>query len=110
MNYQHNNNPSRMNKRVTFFNPPVEIVNGWPSAEWEEHAKVWAEVKTQKGFRMFNSDATQWQGKMILGIRYRNDIHEKMRIKVGNKLYEIESLTDDDERNQFYTIVANEVL
>lgn len=99
-----------MNKRVIFFNPPGEIINGWPSTEWEKYETVWAEVKTQKGYRMFNSDATQWQGKMILGIRYRKDIREEMRIKVADKLYEIESLTNDDERNQWLTIIVKEVL
>lgn len=110
MNYQYNNNAARLNKRVTFFNPPGQIVNGWPSQDWTSYKKLWAEVKSQKGYKVFNSDATQWQGKRIVGIRYRNDIHEEMRVEIAGKLYEIESLVNDDERNQWLTIIVTEVL
>lgn len=110
MNYQYNNNAARLNKRVTFFNPPGQIVNGWPIQDWTPYKKLWAEVKSQKGYKVFNSDATQWQGKRIVGIRYRNDIHEEMRVEIAGKLYEIESLVNDDERNQWLTIIVTEVL
>ncbi|MGE7020416.1 phage head closure protein [Solibacillus cecembensis] len=121
MNYQHNNNSGRMNKRVTFFNPPGEIINGWPSKDWTPYKRVWAEVKTQKGYRVFNSDATQWHGKKILGIRYREDVHAGMRINIGGKMvegelvggtmYEMDSPPiNDDELNQWLTIILKEVL
>lgn len=109
MNYQHNNNAGRLNKRITFLTPPG-IVNGWPTKDWPEYKKLWAEIKTQKGYRAFNSDATQWQGKKIFGLRYRADITEEMRIQYKDVLYEIESLVNDDERNQWLTIIAKEVL
>lgn len=109
MNYQHNNNPGRLNKRITFLTPPG-TENGWPSQEWKPYETVWAEIKTQKGNRIFNSDATQWQGRKVLGIRYRSDIMPNMRILIGETVYEIESLTNDDERNQWLTIIAKEVL
>ncbi len=110
MNYQYNNNAARLNKRVTFYNPPGQIENGWPSQDWTLYKKLWAEVKSQKGYKVFNSDATQWKGKRIVGIRYRNDIHEEMRVEIAGKLYEIESLVNDDERNQWLTIIVTEVL
>lgn len=110
MNYQHNNNAARLNKRVTFYSPPGGIgPDGWPLDEWTFYKTVWAEIKTQKGYKVFNSDATQWQGKRVVGIRYRNDIHEEMRIEIADKLYEIESLVNDDERNQWLTIIVREV-
>ncbi|MFF5993710.1 phage head closure protein [Lysinibacillus sp. KU-BSD001] len=111
MNYQHNNNVGRMNKRVTFYNPPGQIVNGWPSEDWVKHITVWAEVKTQKGNRLFNSDATQWQDKKIIGCRYRSDIHARMRVEINGKMHEMESPPiNDDERNQWLTIIVKEVL
>ncbi|MFJ7951529.1 phage head closure protein [Lysinibacillus sp. NPDC096418] len=110
MNYQHNNNAARLNKRVAFYNPPGTTgEDGWPSTEWVPFKKLWAEIKTQKGYKSFNSDATQWQGKRIVGIRYRNDIHTAMRLEIAGVMYEIESLVNDDERNQWITIIAKEV-
>ncbi|WP_428909472.1 phage head closure protein [Niallia sp. Krafla_26] len=100
-----------MNKRITFYKPPGEIVNGWPLIEWTEHVTVWGEVKTQKGYRMFNSDATQWQGKKIVGIRYRNDIQAGMRLSINGVMYEMDSPPiNDDERNQWLTLIVMEVL
>ncbi|MEK4024478.1 phage head completion protein [Sporosarcina sp. FSL W7-1283] len=65
MNYRYGNNPAEIKHRVTFLNPPGQIVGGWPSQEWTEHVTVWAAIETQKGYRIFNSDATQWQDKMV---------------------------------------------
>lgn len=111
MNFQHNNNPAKLNKRITFFIPPGEIIDGWPSQEWIEHVTVWAEVKTQKGYRVFNSDATQWQDKKVVGIRYRSDIHAGMRVKINGKMHDMESPPiNDDERNQWLTLIVKEVL
>lgn len=110
MNYQHNNNAARLNKRVAFYNPPgMTGEDGWPSTEWAFYKKLWAEIKTQKGYKVFNSDATQWKGKRVVGIRYRNDIREEMRVEIAGKLYEIESLVNDDELNQWLTIIVTEV-
>lgn len=110
MNYRNNNNPAKLNKRITFLNPPGTIVGGWPSSEWEPHVTVWAEIKTQKGYRAFNSDATQWQDKKVIGIRYRKDITPNMRVEFNGKMHEIDSLVNDDEQNQWLTIIVKEVL
>lgn len=100
-----------MNKRVTFLNPPGVIgKDGWPSTDWTDFVTVWAEVKTNTGARLFNSDATQWQDKKVIGIRYRDDIKAEMRVKINGKTHEIDSLTNDDERNQWLTIIVKEVL
>lgn len=111
MNYQHNNNPAKLNKRLQFQTPPGTIgKDGYPSTEWTDFKKVWGEVKTQRGYKVFSSDASQWQGKSIFGIRYREDLSEEMRIVLKGKTYEIESIVNDDERDQWLTIIAKEVL
>lgn len=110
MNERYGHNPADLKHRVTFLNPPGTTSSGWPSLEWAEHLTVSAAIKTQKGFRLFNADAVQMQGVKIFGIRYRKDLNEKMRIRYKGKDYNIESMTNDDENNQWYTILAKEVL
>lgn len=112
MNYQHNNNAARLNKRVTFLKPPGSIgEDGWASTDWTDYVTVWAEIKTNTGARLFNSDATQWQDKKVLGIRYRTDITAKMRVRINGKIHEMDSPpVNDDERNQWLTIIVKEVL
>lgn len=110
MNYRYGNNPAELKHRITFLNPPGEIVNGWPSQEWTEHGRAWAAVETQKGYRVFKSDATQWQDKKVIGMRYRSDIREEMRVVINGITHDIESLVNDNERNQWLTIIVKEVL
>jgi len=43
-------------------------------------------------------------------IRYRNDVDDTMRIRHKGKDYNIYSMTNDDEYNQWYTILVREVL
>ncbi len=110
MNYRNNNNAGRMNKRATFFNPPGTITNGWPSEEWTQHVTVWAELKTAKGYRLFSSDATQWQGKCVIGIRYQKDITEDMRVEVAGKTYKMDSPpVNNNGDNQRLTILKEVV-
>lgn len=110
MNYRHGTNPGDLNKRVTFYTPPNQSAGGWSSLDWVESFSVWAAVKTQKGYRVFNSDLTQWQGKKVLGVRYRPDIRSDMHVRINGVMHEIESLANDDERNQWLTIIIKEVL
>lgn len=110
MNERYGNNPANLKHRIIFLSPPGAIVGGWPSTEWTDYKPLWAEIKTQKGSRLFNSEAVQMQGSKIFGVRYRDDINENMRIRHKNTVYEIESMTNDDENNQWYTILVREVL
>jgi SPP1 family predicted phage head-tail adaptor len=111
MNERHNNNAGKLKHRITFLKPPGGIVSGWPTTEWTEHITVWAEIRTQKGKRLFEAAAVQMQGKKIFGIRYHSDLNENMRIRDKKGIvYEIESMTNDDENNQWYTILVREVL
>lgn len=110
MNERHNNNSGNLKHRITFLKPPGEIVNGWPTTEWTEYVTVWAEIKTQKGRRLFESAAVQMQDLKTFGIRYRKDVDDKMRIRHKGQDYDILSMTNDDENNQWYTILVQEVL
>lgn len=109
MNERRNNNAANLKHRITFLKPPG-IINGWPTQEWTEHVSVWAEIRTQKGKRLFESAAVQMQDMKIFGIRYRRDVDDAMRIRHNGQDYDIISMTNDDENNQWYTILVKEVL
>lgn len=110
MNERYGNNPANLKHRITFLNPPGQIVGGWPSTEWTEHLTVWAEIKTLKGNRLFEAAAVQMQDVKTFGVRYRDDVDDTMRIRHKGKDYDITSMTNDDENNQWYTILVREVL
>ena len=110
MNERFGNNAAELKHRITFLTPPVATGGGFPNREWSDHITVWAAIVTQKGRRLFNADAVQMQGIKIFGIRYRSGLNSSMRIRHKDKLYDIESMENDDENNQWYTILAREVL
>ena len=110
MNERHGNNPANLKHRITFLNPPGQIIGGWPSKKWTEHVTVWAEIKTLKGNRLFDAATVQMQDTKMFGIRFRKDVNDMMRIRHKEKDYDIMSMTNDDENNQWYTILVQEVL
>lgn len=110
MNERHGNNPANLKHRITFLNPPGAIVGGWASQEWTEHVTVFAEIRTLKGNRLFEAAAVQMQDTKTFGLRYRKDVNDMMRIRHKGKDYDITSMTNDDENNQWYTILVREVL
>jgi len=108
--YKPKPNTGNMRHRITFLKPPGEIVNGWPTQKWTEHVTVWAEIKTLRGVRLFDAAAVQMQDMKTYGIRYRPDVNDMMRIRHKGQDYDITSMTNDNETNEWYTILVREVL
>lgn len=103
-------NSGRFRHRITFFAPPGTIVDGWPSMVWTEHVTVWADIRTQRGNRLFESATVQMQDMKSFTIRYRPDVNDMMRIRHKGTTYNIDSMTNDDEKNEYYTILVKEVV
>ena len=104
-----NKTGSNLKHRITFLRP-LQTDGPWPESEFEHHATVWAEIKTERGRRLYEADAEQPQQLKTFAVRYRNDISSLMRIEHKGTIYEINSLTNVDELNSWITIVAREVL
>lgn len=103
-------NTGNLRHRITFLKPPGEIVNGWPTREWSEHVTVWAEIKTLRGARLFEAAAVQMQDMKTFGCRYREDLNDTMRIRHKGQDYNIDSMTNDDQKDEYFTILVREVL
>ncbi|CEG28082.1 phage head closure protein [Bacillus sp. B-jedd] len=110
LKYKPKKNTGLLKHRVTFLKPPGEIVGGWPTTEWTEYVTVWAGIETQKGRRVFEAAAVQMQDLKKISIRYRADLNDSMRIRHKGQDYDIFSMSNDDENNEWYTILAREVL
>ncbi|MFS0822171.1 phage head closure protein [Bacillus sp. 1P02SD] len=109
--YKPRKNSGLLKHRITFLKPPDVVVGGWPTqGPWESYATVWAGIETQKGKRLFESAAVQMQDLKKISIRYRDDLEDTMRIRHKGKDYDIYSMTNDDENNQWFTILVREVL
>ncbi|MEX3621866.1 phage head closure protein [Viridibacillus arvi] len=111
MNYRTNNNAGNLNKRITFLIPPGGTDgDGFPIKEWIPYKKpVWAEIKTLKGKEFYQAASDQVQDVKQIGIRYRKDVDDNMRIRHKDKIYKILSMNNDDENNQWWTIHVREI-
>lgn len=73
-------------------------------------SKAWADIRTMKG-REFNiAKLAGNEGKSRFIIRYMKGIKAHMKIKYKGLIYEIESITNDDENNHTITIIGNAIL
>lgn len=110
MNYRTNNNAGDLDKRITFLIPPGGTdADGFPIKNWTDHKTVWASIKTLKGKEFYSAAADQLQDVKQIGIRYRKDVDDNMRIRHKDKIYKIISMNNDDENNQWWTIHVREI-
>jgi len=69
--------------------------NGWATI-----ATVWALVMPVDGGESFNSGAVAAVGSLTVEMWYRADVTSACRIKYGNRTFEIDSVTNEDELNR----------
>lgn len=79
---------------------------GQTEITWQDKKKVWAMVKTTQGREYFAAAATQSENTVRFIIRYITGIDSTMRIIYKDKVYEIESIINDDELDKTLTIMA----
>lgn len=86
--------------------------------EWIESdlGRIYAQVRTVRGKEFFLAGAEQAKVFARINIRYRKDIEEKyyelgekLRLKYGNKIYNIEYINNLEERNIELELIVNEV-
>lgn len=103
-------NPAKYNKRITF-QKKVKLQDGEGSwvTDWVDHETVWARIKHLRGKEIIEAGAGAVKITSRIYIRYREGITDSMRIKFGDRYFNIEFLNNFEERNIEYEILANEV-
>jgi SPP1 family predicted phage head-tail adaptor len=109
-------NPAKLNKRITFqvFDPNAKDSDGFPvppEQQWSDFKTVWAMVKTLKGREYYQAAAVQAENTTRFVIRYTKGIDNTMRIKYGERIFDIVAPPiNDDEKNITLTIFSKEVI
>jgi SPP1 family predicted phage head-tail adaptor len=110
--YIPNLNSGLFRNRIIF----QEYVNGtdnegFPVDEWKYVKTAWAMIKTLQGREYYQAAAIQAENTTRFVIRYTTGIDNKMRIKYGERIFDIAAPPiNDDEKNSTLTIIANEVI
>ena len=106
-------NAGMLNKRIIFqqYNGAGINENGFPLTEdqrWQDHKKVWAGMKSLKGREYYEAAAIQNENQIKFITRYHVGITADMRIKMGERVFEIQSVIDVDDKHQELNIMAKE--
>jgi SPP1 family predicted phage head-tail adaptor len=85
--------------------------DGFSVKDWVDVKTVWAMIKTLQGREYYQAAAVQAENTTRFVIRYTTGINNKMRIKYGERIFDIAAPPiNDDEKNITLTIIANEVI
>lgn len=75
---------------------------------WADHSTRWAEVITTGGSEFYAAQRLNVETTALFKIRYTTAINTLMRIKFGERLFDILSVVDPDGRRVFLNISAKE--
>lgn len=82
---------------------------GGESGAWAEVCTIWAKVTPNNGGEQFASGEVAEVGTLTVETWYRTDINAKCRILYGDRVLQIESVTNDEEQNRKLIISCKEV-
>lgn len=80
-----------------------------PIDKYEDYKSLWAESRYLRGRNLFMARAANVKTDVEFIIRYREDIDETMRIKISERVYNIEGIIPLDNTKRYLTIKAYEV-
>jgi len=100
---------SELRHRITF-QKSVEVPDGYKGKKitWQDLIIVWAAVEPLSGREYFYSQQIKAEVTHRIRIRYNPDINTEMRIKHQDRILEIESIIDKEEKREFQEIFARE--
>ena len=102
---------SALKHRVTVQqNQPTINAFGEETEQWVTIATVWASVEPLKGREFFAAQKENAETTVRITIRYRMGITADMRIKFGNKVFEINAVIDVEERHIELQIMCMELV
>lgn len=76
--------------------------------EWQTIATVWASVEPLKGREYWAAAQIQAETTVKVTIRYLAGITTAHRVEFGEKLYDIQSIIDPEERNRELILMCKE--
>ena len=85
---------------------------GAETQTWTNGSSVWANIKPLQGREYYSDRANKVNAETThkITIRYRTDVNPRMRIKYGNRLFEIESIINPDEGKYALIFMCQEVV
>ncbi len=102
--------PSAILRREVTLQSPVEITDGAGgfSVSWSDVATVWADVRPLSGSEQWMARKLQSAITHRVTLRYRAGVTARMRILYGTRVFNIRTVINIDEANEFLELLAEE--
>jgi SPP1 family predicted phage head-tail adaptor len=82
--------------------------NGYPEKTWTDFVTLWANIQPLRGKEYFAAKTEHSEVSHTIIYRYYPGVTSDMRIKYGNRYFDIESVINADERNYELQIMGVE--
>lgn len=107
---QRTTNPGELNQSVTLQNRVITAdAGGFQVKSWTNIAVVWAKWRNVHGSEAWQAQAIEAEGAATVTIRYRSDVDETCAVLKGTERYEIVSLDDIQEHNEYIELKVRRV-
>ena len=100
-----------MNRRITFQHHTVAYDSyHQPIETWADRMTVWAGVITTGGREYYAAQKLNAETAVVFKIRYTSRVDASMRVKWGDRTFEIIGINDVDAAHETLLVSAKEVV
>lgn len=92
------------------FQSAIKLDDGYGGKQvvWQDGFSAWALIEPLSAHEKFEAMSVQSGVTHRVYIRYRPDVGTEMRIKYGNRIFEIEGILDIGEQKRFLELLCSE--
>ena len=99
----------RLRHRVTIQNyTESQNTFGETTKTWADYATIWAAIEPVKGREFWESQQVNAEITTKITMRYLAGVKPKMRVLDDNRIFEIDSVINVDERNRELQLLVKE--
>ena len=81
---------------------------GGATRNWSAVAEIWAAIEPATGTESVVAEAISGRVSHAIYIRHRNDVLPAMRLRFGDRHFDIQAVLDVDNRRRFLKCLAQE--
>jgi len=89
---------------------PIKNNYGEVTNDWVDFKTVWANINPVSGREFFSAETVNSEMTHKVLIRFVKDIKPKMRVKFGDRFFNIETIINFQERNQYLQLMCKELI
>lgn len=98
-----------LNKRVILqVSTKARTTGGDVTETWTDYATVWAKIRPLRGREYYNAQQIQTENYVEITIRFRHNVTPEWRINYGRRYFNIETVINPDESNQYLELICTE--